>query len=90
MFLSKKKSFFRFSCIVLKILAIFVSYKTIKQRVMRATVSNSQPGKIQVMTKEVLKGQGIKAVSIKSNGETRYLLTQKAYDKIADLCEWIG
>jgi len=40
MLLSKKKSFFQFSCTVLKILAIFVSYKTIKQRVMNTYIEN--------------------------------------------------
>ena len=60
------------------------------QRLMKATASNSEPTKIQVMTKEVLKGQGIKKMGLKSNGDTRYLLTQKAYDKIADKCTWIG
>ena len=57
---------------------------------MRATISNSEPGKIQVMTTNKLTGQGVKAASIKENGETRYLLTQKAYDKIQHLCTWIG
>ena len=55
---------------------------------MRATASNSEPGKIQVFTKEVLKGRGIKNMGLKSTGETRYLLTQTAYDKIADKCKW--
>lgn len=58
--------------------------------IMKATISNSEAGKIQVFTKEVLKGRGIKNMGVKSNGETRYLLTQTAYDKIADRCEWIG
>ena len=57
---------------------------------MRATISNSEPGKIQVMTTNKLTGQGVKAASVKENGETRYLLTQKAYDKIQHLCTWIG
>lgn len=57
---------------------------------MIATVSNSEPTKIQVFTKEILKGRGVKAMNLKSNGEIRYLLTQKAYDKIADKCTWIG
>jgi len=56
---------------------------------MRATVSYSEPTKIQVFTKEVLKGRGIKNMGLKSNGETRYLLTDRAYEKIADRCEWI-
>ena len=56
---------------------------------MRATISHSEPGKIQVFTKKVLKGRGIKNIGLKSNGETRFLLTQTAYDKIADQCEWI-
>ena len=56
---------------------------------MKATISHSEPGKIQVFTKKLLKGRGIKNMGLKSNGETRYLLTQTAYDKIADQCEWI-
>ena len=55
---------------------------------MRATISHSETGKIQVFTKELLKGVGIKNMGLKSNGETRYLLTQKAYDKIQHLCKW--
>lgn len=57
---------------------------------MKATISNSESGKVQVFTKEELKGQGIKNMGSKSNGETRYLLTQKAYEKIQHLCVWIG
>ena len=61
-----------------------------KNEIMRATVSHSEPTKIQVMTKELLKGQGVKKIGLKSNGETRYLLTQKAYDKISNKCTWIN
>tara|TARA_R110002020_G_scaffold465503_2_gene686961 strand:+ start:2152 stop:2325 length:174 start_codon:yes stop_codon:yes gene_type:complete len=57
---------------------------------MRATVSNSESGKIQVFTTKELKGRGVKNMGLKSNGETRYLLTQTAYDKISNDCEWIG
>jgi len=57
---------------------------------MRATVSYSESGKIQVFTTKELKGRGVRNIGLKSNGETRYLLTQKAYDKIQHLCEWIG
>ena len=57
---------------------------------MRARISNSEPGKIQVMTTNKLIGQGVKAASIKENGEIRYLLTEKAYEKIQHLCIWIG
>ena len=57
---------------------------------MRATVSHSETDKIQVMTSKTLKGQGIKKVGIKSNGESRYLLTQKAFEKVQHLCEWIN
>jgi len=57
---------------------------------MRATVSHSEPGKFQVFTTKELKGRGVKKMNLKSNGETRYLLTQKAYDKIQHNCEWIG
>lgn len=56
---------------------------------MRANTSNSEPTKMQVFTKEVLKGRGVKNMGLKSNGETRYLLTQAAYDKISDKCTWI-
>ena len=55
---------------------------------MKATISNSEAGKVQVFTTEVLKGQGVKNMGIKSNGDTRYLLTQKAYDKISNRCTW--
>ena len=55
---------------------------------MRAKISNSEPGKIQVFTTKKLSGVGVKFASLKENGETRYLLTQKAYDKIEHLCTW--
>jgi len=56
---------------------------------MRAAVSYSEPGKIQVFTTNDLKGQGVKFMNVKSNGEKRYLLTQKAFDKIQTKCNWI-
>jgi hypothetical protein len=56
---------------------------------MRATVSNSEAGKIQVFTTKELKGRGVKNMGVMPNGDTRYLLTQNAYDKIAHKCEWI-
>jgi hypothetical protein len=56
---------------------------------MKATVSYSESGKFQVFTKKELTGVGVKKMNIKSNGEFRYLLTQKAFDKISDNCQWI-
>jgi hypothetical protein len=53
---------------------------------MKAKVSYSEPGKIQVFTQKKLSGVGVKFLGIKSNGECRYLLTQKAYNKIEHLC----
>ena len=75
------------------IITIFVlsirhnKYKS--NEIMRATVSYSNPTKVQVFTTNELKGQGVKNMGLKSNGETIYLLTQKAYEKIQDQCEWI-
>jgi len=53
---------------------------------MKARVS--QTGQIIVKTSEILKGQGVKFRGVASNGENSYLLTQKAYDKISNICIW--
>lgn len=46
----------------------------------------SHTGKIIVKTSQMLTGQGIQYRGIASNGENSFLLTQKAYDKIASKC----
>ena len=48
----------------------------------------SHTGKIIVKTTKMLKGRGIQYRGIASNGENSFLLTQSAYDKIADKCKF--
>lgn len=72
-----------------RIIAVSIlPFMTSKHTVMKAKISYSVPGKIQVITSGKLSGRGCKFVQITQKGENRYLLTQKAYDKIQHLCEW--
>lgn len=61
-----------------------------KTNKMTAKISHSEPGKIQVFTKETLKGRGIKLMSTQSNGDFRYLFTEKAYEKIENQCNFVS
>jgi len=54
---------------------------------MKARISNT--GKVIVKTNKMLKGRGIQYRGIASNGQNSFLLTQNAYEKIQDQCEWM-
>jgi len=51
---------------------------------MKARISHT--GKVIVKTSKTLNGRGVKFRGVASNGENSYLLTQLAYEKIADKC----
>jgi hypothetical protein len=55
---------------------------------MKASASYSNPGKIQVKGNIELKGAGIKLMGRNDKGEFKYILTQKAFDKISHNCIW--
>lgn len=48
----------------------------------------SHTGKVIVKTSGMLKGRGVQYRGIASNGENSFLLTQTAYEKIADKCTY--
>jgi len=53
---------------------------------MKARVSHT--GKIIVKTSGELKGRGVTFLCKASDGDNKYMLTDKAYEKIADQCEF--
>ena len=53
---------------------------------MKARTSSN--GKVIVKTSQMLKGRGVQYRGIASNGENSFLLTQNAYEKIADKCTY--
>lgn len=48
----------------------------------------SHTGKVIIKGAEMLKGRGIQFRGIASNGEYSFILTQAAYEKIADRCTY--
>lgn len=54
---------------------------------MKARISHT--GKVIVKTSKFLKGRGVQFRGIASNGENSFLLTQSAFEKIQNECEWM-
>lgn len=53
---------------------------------MKARVSHT--GKVIVKGNEMLKGRGIQYRGLSSNGQHSFIMTEKAYERIAHKCEF--